>query len=250
LATGSGFFSSQPAKRCRTGASRCLGGTSVGAASPAWVRAGETPAFPGSPARWSESGVPSDSEARASPPASFFAVAAAIFRRMAHVAGAADSHLCLLPSPSFSSPDKRRPRPGARPRGYPALAEPDPGYPSVDSDSQPPLGSRLRMLPRSTKPAAAGSVEGPEKDPLVHLRESLPSSSRQRRLSGMKVEDLQSAVSELTAAQLATFAKWFEEFFADQWDRQIEADILVGRLDAAAKRADEDFESGRCTPLP
>ena len=51
----------------------------------------------------------------------------------------------------------------------------------------------------------------------------------------MQVEDLQSAVSELTAEELAVFAKWFEEFFAEQWDRQIEADILAGRLDAAAK---------------
>ena len=66
----------------------------------------------------------------------------------------------------------------------------------------------------------------------------------------MKVEELQSVVSELTAEELAAFAGWFEEFLAEQWDRQIEADILAGRLDAAADRADEDFESGRCTPLP
>lgn len=36
---------------------------------------------------------------------------------------------------------------------------------------------------------------------------------------------------------------------ADQWDRKIESDILEGRLDAAGKRADEDYEAGRCTPL-
>jgi len=44
-------------------------------------------------------------------------------------------------------------------------------------------------------------------------------------------------------------AKWFEEFAAEQWDRQIEADIAAGRLNAVGKRADEDFEAGRCTPL-
>ena len=42
---------------------------------------------------------------------------------------------------------------------------------------------------------------------------------------------------------------WFEEFLAEQWDRQIEADILAGRLDAAGRGAEEDFEAGRCTPL-
>src|SRR5271157_834736 len=31
--------------------------------------------------------------------------------------------------------------------------------------------------------------------------------------------------------------------------RQIEADILAGRLDAAGRRADEKVEAGRCTPL-
>lgn len=36
---------------------------------------------------------------------------------------------------------------------------------------------------------------------------------------------------------------------ADQWDRQIEADILAGRLDAAGQRADEDFMTGRAKPL-
>jgi len=45
------------------------------------------------------------------------------------------------------------------------------------------------------------------------------------------------------------FREWFDEFAADQWDRQIEGDIVAGRFDAAGKRADKDFEAGRCTPL-
>ena len=56
-------------------------------------------------------------------------------------------------------------------------------------------------------------------------------------------------VSGLTADELALFAQWFDEFRAEQWDRQIEADVLAGKLDAAGKRADDDFESGRCTSL-
>ena len=65
----------------------------------------------------------------------------------------------------------------------------------------------------------------------------------------MSVEELQAAVALLPSEELARFSQWFEEFLADQWDRQIEADILAGRLDAAGRRADEDFEAGRCTPL-
>jgi len=65
----------------------------------------------------------------------------------------------------------------------------------------------------------------------------------------MSVEELESVVSKLPAAELARFSEWFENFVADQWDRQIERDLSAGRLDAALKRADEHYEAGRCTPL-
>ena len=65
----------------------------------------------------------------------------------------------------------------------------------------------------------------------------------------MNIEELESAVSGLSAAELTKFSQWFEEFMADQWDRQIEQDALSGRLDAALKRADDHYEAGRCTPL-
>jgi hypothetical protein len=66
----------------------------------------------------------------------------------------------------------------------------------------------------------------------------------------MSVDELQNAVSDLRKEELERFSRWFEEYLADRWDRQIEADILAGRLDAAGRRADEDYEAGRCTPLP
>ncbi|PYI92860.1 MAG: hypothetical protein DME97_08585 [Verrucomicrobia bacterium] len=65
----------------------------------------------------------------------------------------------------------------------------------------------------------------------------------------MSVEEIESAVSKLSEPELSRFIRWFEEFAADEWDRQIETDIRAGRLDAAGKRADEQFEAGNCTPL-
>lgn len=65
----------------------------------------------------------------------------------------------------------------------------------------------------------------------------------------MSIEELQSAVTQLPTADLDRFARWFEEFLTDEWDRRIEDDIQAGRLDAAGRRADEDFEAGRCTQL-
>ena len=65
----------------------------------------------------------------------------------------------------------------------------------------------------------------------------------------MSVDELESAVANLALEELAAFARWFEEYLADAWDRRIEADIRSGRLDEAGRRADADFEAGRCKPL-
>jgi hypothetical protein len=66
----------------------------------------------------------------------------------------------------------------------------------------------------------------------------------------MSVKELQSAVALPPPDESERFSEWFQEHLADQWDRRIEADILAGRLDEAGRRADEDFESGRCTLRP
>ena len=65
----------------------------------------------------------------------------------------------------------------------------------------------------------------------------------------MSVHDLETAVTQLSKEELARFSQWFEEYVADEWDRQIEKDVNSGRLDAAIKRADDHYEAGRCTPL-
>ena len=65
----------------------------------------------------------------------------------------------------------------------------------------------------------------------------------------MNIEEFESAVTQLSSEKLAEFSKWFEEFMADQWDRQIETDILAGCLDAAGQRADKDFMAGRANAL-
>ena len=40
------------------------------------------------------------------------------------------------------------------------------------------------------------------------------------------VQELEMAVSQLSANELLQFTEWFEEFVADQSDKKIEADIL------------------------
>ena len=65
----------------------------------------------------------------------------------------------------------------------------------------------------------------------------------------MRIEELEKAVSTLPPKELSEFSSWFENFLADQWDKRFEADVASGKLDHLAKRADKDFEAGRCTEL-
>jgi hypothetical protein len=64
-----------------------------------------------------------------------------------------------------------------------------------------------------------------------------------------KIEKIEGELKELSAEELAAFRAWFEEFDADTWDRQFEADAKSGRLDALAERALLEHSSGRSTEL-
>ena len=65
----------------------------------------------------------------------------------------------------------------------------------------------------------------------------------------MSVQELENAIRQLSQEEFAKLAQWIDEFRADQWDRQIEADVRAGRVDNALRQADADFDAGRCTPL-
>jgi hypothetical protein len=65
----------------------------------------------------------------------------------------------------------------------------------------------------------------------------------------VSLQELETAISELPDRELTAFAQWFEEYLADSWDRRIEADIQAGCLDEAGRRAEADFDAGRCKPL-
>jgi hypothetical protein len=63
----------------------------------------------------------------------------------------------------------------------------------------------------------------------------------------MSVLELESEVARLSKPDLAVFTKWFENFVADNWDKQIEADVASGKLDSLALQADKHFSERRCT---
>jgi hypothetical protein len=63
------------------------------------------------------------------------------------------------------------------------------------------------------------------------------------------LEDIEKAVTELPADQLAKFRTWFEEFEARRFDQRIERDAKAGRLDQLAEQALADFRAGRAREL-
>ena len=58
------------------------------------------------------------------------------------------------------------------------------------------------------------------------------------------VQELQADVAQLSPDELARFRAWFEEFDAKVWDKQIEEDIKLGKLDHLANQAIADFRAG------
>ena len=65
----------------------------------------------------------------------------------------------------------------------------------------------------------------------------------------MSIQEIENAVANLSPEELSAFSGWFEEFVADQWDRQIERDATAGRLNEVLEQAKQHREAGRCTQL-
>ncbi len=63
------------------------------------------------------------------------------------------------------------------------------------------------------------------------------------------VAEISGAVKRLPKKDLARFRKWFADYDAAAWDKQLEADVAAGRLDALVREARRDLKAGRTTPL-
>jgi hypothetical protein len=64
-----------------------------------------------------------------------------------------------------------------------------------------------------------------------------------------KVESIEKAIEALPPAELAEFRRWFAEFDAEAWERQIERDAAAGKLDKLAADALSDYQSGSSRSL-
>ncbi len=61
------------------------------------------------------------------------------------------------------------------------------------------------------------------------------------------MQEIQTAVSELSLDEISVFRAWFVEFDAKVWDQEFAQDVAAGRLEALAAEALRDLREGRCT---
>ena len=64
-----------------------------------------------------------------------------------------------------------------------------------------------------------------------------------------KVEAIEQQIEKLSHEELAAFRSWYAAFDAEAWDRQFEADVKAGKLDALADKALRAHVSGQSTKL-
>ena len=64
-----------------------------------------------------------------------------------------------------------------------------------------------------------------------------------------RISDLERQIQGLSADELASFRRWFAEFDGAAWDRQFEADVKAGKLDALGERARQAHTAGKSTKV-
>ena len=65
----------------------------------------------------------------------------------------------------------------------------------------------------------------------------------------MSVQEIEAAILKLPIKQLIELSTWLEEYQAGVWDRQVEADLAAGRLDAILAEVDAEYKAGLSQPL-
>lgn len=65
----------------------------------------------------------------------------------------------------------------------------------------------------------------------------------------MTITELEQAVTQLSEQELSRFRAWFDEYYAQIWDKQIEQDAKSGRLDKVIAEVNGEYDAGLSKPL-
>ena len=62
--------------------------------------------------------------------------------------------------------------------------------------------------------------------------------------------EIEQAIEKLPTEELFQLTDWISAHFSDAWDRQIEQDIVAGKLDDLAAEAIAEHRTGQSLPMP
>lgn len=65
----------------------------------------------------------------------------------------------------------------------------------------------------------------------------------------MNVQEIETAITQLPARDLAELMRWLENYRAVAWDREIEEDLEEDRLNAVLADVDREYDAGLSRPL-
>ena len=68
-------------------------------------------------------------------------------------------------------------------------------------------------------------------------------------IKDMGVKQIERAITQLPANELAELMSWLEDYYAQVWDEKIKEDLEAGRLDTLLAEVDEEYEAGLTKPL-
>ena len=64
------------------------------------------------------------------------------------------------------------------------------------------------------------------------------------------IEEIKSAIQQLSMEERAELARWLHGWEDDDWDKQMAADFEAGKLDKLLNEVDADVLAGRIRDLP
>jgi hypothetical protein len=66
----------------------------------------------------------------------------------------------------------------------------------------------------------------------------------------VSVEEIKSAIEQLSFEQRAELAAWLHGWKDDEWDEQMKSDIASGKLDSILTEVGDDIRAGRLREMP
>ena len=66
----------------------------------------------------------------------------------------------------------------------------------------------------------------------------------------MSVEQIKTAIEQLSFEERAQLAAWLHGWKDDDWDEQMKRDVAEGRLDDVLREVEDDIGAGRLRDMP